>query len=809
MKLLAILLSSLVLVACGGGTESIGSLPIIKAAAPAPVKKATSVTGGNGVVIHMYQALYGMAPSNALLVDYALQANNDASTFVKNLTDRFSTAGHADLAKLVLDNLGVTPTTVPAINVKGESEYGLLLDAVKQLFAAYPTMRGQVIMNMTNLLAGLESDATYGAAAVSYNYHASANFTYSSNPSNRVSSLTTPSSGLNQRFATLEWATDGHNENMDDPTMRRLIDHLKQVGYTGVKFDCYVGVSPTGVLIDSVVTSHKYDRMLQMMTYANSIGLNIGFLSRFNHAGTSIPIDPFTVTDQFDPKTFLLSLRQYYAELSSTLQEQRVVLLYLGSDMQQLITTEYHQQWSDIVETVRSNYKGTITYDAIFGGNYWGPNNNGVHSYWFNKVGIWDLMDVIGVVFVPAMSRTPIYDPVQIIGQLFSGSSIGNNFATDLIKLSRQYDKQLVISGIHAWNWDQSLQFIDADGRSMLAGTYVYDPILQATVYRALLEFVNNNLSQYASGYAISYYPPWVYQTWPDGSQSESDLLQANARKVTQSLAGPTTDFTGTLAEEVISTYLRQPSTYHAINTVQGGAGHDIINTSGGNNTIYLNGGNDEVNAGGGDDQIVVSPLRWVKIGFHAYFTDASAQTIEVFLGNKKIGSSSVFGDARRLALNPTGYWGDERTLMIPFSEISDLSNVKISSPNSGELIQILNVNIYSLSKYSLDPASALHTVTASWSHPDWIITGDVMTYDLTKLNLSHESGNLSERFTSIDGGGGTDTIEFDPPQRGDYFQISKVNGLTVVVDPNGLYPEVRLKNVEWIKFLDGRVAVQ
>jgi hypothetical protein len=183
----AMVLNSL-LTGCGGGADAVISYSapasIIKTVAPTPIKKATTVTGGNAVVIHMYQALYGMAPSNGLLLDYAFQANNDASTFVKNLTDRFASTSHADLAKLVLDNLGVTPTTVPAINAKGESEYALLADAVKQLFAAYPTMRGQVIVNMTNLLSGLEGDATYGATAVAYNEQARANLAYSSNTVN-------------------------------------------------------------------------------------------------------------------------------------------------------------------------------------------------------------------------------------------------------------------------------------------------------------------------------------------------------------------------------------------------------------------------------------------------------------------------------------------------------------------------------------------------------------------------------------------------------------------------------------------------
>ncbi|MFZ4699253.1 MAG: FG-GAP repeat domain-containing protein [Candidatus Methylumidiphilus sp.] len=222
MKLLSLSLSSLILVACGGGTAPVASppAPFIMASVPVATRKATTVTGGNAVVIHMYQALYGMAPSNALVLDYAFQANNDASTFVRNLTDRFATTSHADLAKLVLDNLGVTPTSVPAINAKGESEYALLLDAVRQIFGAFPTMRGQVILNMTNLLTGLENDATYGAAASTYTAQTSANFSYSSRSASEISAVVKPPSptvtlALSQSSAkvgsivTLSWSSTG------------------------------------------------------------------------------------------------------------------------------------------------------------------------------------------------------------------------------------------------------------------------------------------------------------------------------------------------------------------------------------------------------------------------------------------------------------------------------------------------------------------------------------------------------------------------------------------------------------------------
>ena len=178
-----LLLAVAAIAACGGGNDSVDTptIPAIKASFPVPAKKAATVAGASGVAIGMYQALYGMAPSNAMLLDYTAQATADASAFAQKLASNFNNTSHAVLAKQVLDNLGVTATTVPAVNAKGESEYTLLLDAVTQIFGVFHTMRGQVILNMTNLLAGLEGDGTYGATATAYKNQTAVNYAASSN----------------------------------------------------------------------------------------------------------------------------------------------------------------------------------------------------------------------------------------------------------------------------------------------------------------------------------------------------------------------------------------------------------------------------------------------------------------------------------------------------------------------------------------------------------------------------------------------------------------------------------------------------
>ena len=183
MKRVALAASSFVLLlsACGGGDPQD---PATLAGLPHAVAKAGKPAGASAVAVHMYQALYGKAPGYALMTEYTAQATSDAGAFAKSLESAFAGTSNTDLAKLVLGNLGVTATTVAAVNSKGESEYTLLLGAVQQLFAAYPTMRGQVILNMTNLLADLEADATYGGAAVAYNNQASANHSYATNSAN-------------------------------------------------------------------------------------------------------------------------------------------------------------------------------------------------------------------------------------------------------------------------------------------------------------------------------------------------------------------------------------------------------------------------------------------------------------------------------------------------------------------------------------------------------------------------------------------------------------------------------------------------
>lgn len=187
----ALISTTLMLGACGGGNEPAPpslQTPPAQAAAPRPTMQASSngprISGNVATAVQVFQALYGQAPSYPQLVTYTTQAAN-GPTFAANLVSSYSQTSDANLALLLLKNLGITPSTVTAVNAKGQSEYTLLAEALPQLLAIYgPAWRGQIIYNVTTLLAGLEADATYGGAAITYNNQALANYGYSTTATN-------------------------------------------------------------------------------------------------------------------------------------------------------------------------------------------------------------------------------------------------------------------------------------------------------------------------------------------------------------------------------------------------------------------------------------------------------------------------------------------------------------------------------------------------------------------------------------------------------------------------------------------------
>ena len=606
-------------------------------------------------------------------------------------------------------------------------------------------------------------------------------------------SATTRKAGLYYNYAKLGYYDDATSANQNDTLIHGMIDRFKSDGYTGVLFEISVGVSTSGILQHTL----KYDRLFSLIDYANSIGLGTGILPNWTFDGVPsgyigsdlfLNADVFSVLPaEFKADNFLTSIKQYYQENAATFELHRLDLLYVARGSVDFFTQPYYLSWEDIIKNIRQDYTGALSYAPASISKY---RNTSI----IDLVSIWRLLDAVALYEWPYVSEVPVDNLSDIVSGHYYSKMNATSVVEEIIQAGRKYKLPIMlIKCVMATN--NALDGgIDPTNEQLSQIPLQTNPKMQANAFRGFFQVVSNNLYPFVTSVSVGNYEPWTYS---NGISSPFSFGYFDMSRFPIE------------SETVIKDYLSNPSVFRPIEITQVGPLNNVIYTRVGNNRVILNGGFDEVNADHGDDWFVVTRMRYeVTIGFNGWFANAnngSFYPIEIFIDGEKIGSSSIPFDAIKLALNPNGYWSDEQLLKLPISAGTVPNRISITMPGSnGGIIQIRDLSINYAGNNVIDPQSASHTYTASWSHPDWVLNGDVMSFDLSKFNLGSTT-----KFTSIDGGGGSDTIEFDPPQNRSYFKVTKANDLTIITDPKNIYPAVRIKNVEWIKFADETVAVQ
>lgn len=123
---------------------------------------------GSDYTLFAVNAAYGRTISNGNFTQEstALQSTG-ASAYALSLSASKQQQSNLALSNEVLNNVGVRPETLGGNNP--QASYTALRDALVLFFDVYPTLRGQVILNLASLLGNLELDTVYGAAARSFN----------------------------------------------------------------------------------------------------------------------------------------------------------------------------------------------------------------------------------------------------------------------------------------------------------------------------------------------------------------------------------------------------------------------------------------------------------------------------------------------------------------------------------------------------------------------------------------------------------------------------------------------------------------
>lgn len=140
-----------------------------------------ALIGPIGTVVNMNQAVFGNALGNPAYASQLLVAESvgGQAQIIAGYNAQLANTPAAALATTVMNNLflttaaGLPQASVTALNA-----------AIVQAFQTYPTAKGQVISNLTNLLGNLETDPLWGPSAIAFNNQAAADYTYSINPAN-------------------------------------------------------------------------------------------------------------------------------------------------------------------------------------------------------------------------------------------------------------------------------------------------------------------------------------------------------------------------------------------------------------------------------------------------------------------------------------------------------------------------------------------------------------------------------------------------------------------------------------------------
>ena len=116
--------------------------------------------------------------------------------------------------------------------------------------------------------------------------------------------------------------------------------------------------------------------------------------------GSSGNVNPYYSGTDFDADTFLSNVNEYWRSLAPLAETANVDLLVVGTEHEGFAGPSYDSEWRKIFATVRDDFSGKLTYDAL---SYLGRSANSADDITF-----WDALDYIGIsMYLPLAEGEP------------------------------------------------------------------------------------------------------------------------------------------------------------------------------------------------------------------------------------------------------------------------------------------------------------------------------------------------------------------------------------------------------------------
>jgi hypothetical protein len=277
--------------------------------------------------------------------------------------------------------------------------------------------------------------------------------------------------------AYLDWRFDQPNDfNLFGNSVTSLaatqpiINQIKASGFNGVVLNVNVPIDPeTGklTLYDNQPGAYNTNKNLPKDTWAvvkaaKKSGLAVSLNFNIVDYHTDAAITSSTVGSGFSTDTFFREVAAYESKIAATAKKNGVSVIGLGHYQFGLDTDAYKDQWQTVVDSVRKNFSGKLTYTT----DYRSDNT------------VWSMVDIVS-----AGAWTDV-----------------NGALGDMKSLSDTYGKPVHIASISPGGGDsQRSNIVD---------------ILKASV----IDHKND-----LNGLAFFEFAPWMQANWLVNPQSESD----------------------------------------------------------------------------------------------------------------------------------------------------------------------------------------------------------------------------------------------------------------------------------------------
>lgn len=280
------------------------------------------------------------------------------------------------------------------------------------------------------------------------------------------------------RHATLDWRFDQPNDfNLFGQNVlslaatKPIIDQIKSNGFNGISLALNVPIDPESgklTLYDNQPGAANPNKNLPKDTwavvqYARKKKLDVSLEFNIVNYHTDEAITSSSIGSNFSTDTFFKEVAAYESKIAKIAKLKGVSVIEIGSNQTGLDSATYKDQWQNVVDSVRKNFNGKLSYSTHHGHEDPIP---------------WSMVDIINL---------GAWDNV-------------NGALQKINSLSGIYNKPVHLDGIFA-------------GGGVAQSSNIRD-ILKASIIDNSTDLIGLNFSEYA---------PWQQSNWIQKPQTEND----------------------------------------------------------------------------------------------------------------------------------------------------------------------------------------------------------------------------------------------------------------------------------------------